>query len=126
MIRGLVLLCACVGILIALSAWTGEQVSGGSRDDGMLAAALQAVTVAVSGDVRTGGKPDHERRPCRDRLAGSLAPCAAFATLSSAAQVAPPSPRRVIFAFRSDRIPRRLLDEARFRPPRPTVGAARA
>lgn len=126
MIRGLALLCACVALLVTLSAWTAGPVPGESRGDGALAASSLAAGSSLSGDIHKGDRPDHERRPCRDRLAGSLAPCAVFATLSSAGQVAPPSPERLIFALQSDRMPRQLLGDARFRPPRPSESASRA
>jgi hypothetical protein len=125
MIRRLALFCACVAVLVALSAWAVGEVHG-PRGEGASAASSQVAGVQGRSDVRMGGLPAHERRPCRERFAGSLTPCAAFATLSSAAQVAPPSPARLLFALHSDRIPQPLLDEARFRPPRPIAGAARA
>jgi hypothetical protein len=126
MIRRLALCCACIAVLVALSAWAVGQISADSRGDGPLVASAAAARVAVSAEARAGAPADHERRPCRDRLAGSRAPCAAFATLSSTAEVARPSPECLTFALLSDRIIRQELDDTRFRPPRPPAGAARA
>lgn len=126
MIRRLALCCACIAVLVALSAWAVGKISADVRGDGPLAASSAAARVVASGEARAGAPADHERRPCRDRLAGSLAPCAAFATLSAAAEVARPTPERLTFALLSDRLVRQELDDARFRPPRPTAGAARA
>lgn len=126
MIRGLALLCTCIALLVAGWAWSGGPAPVGMRAGGDVVELSRGVLVVRSDDARGGGHADHKRRPCRERLAGSLAPCAAFATLSSMSPIVPPAPERLVFALQSDRMPRQLLDDARFRPPRPLAGALRA